>query len=220
MVTGLWRYPVKSLGGEPLEELEVDERGVAGDRLWALVDPAGGIASGKTTRRFRRVPGLLAHRARLGRDGVPTIVLADGRESAPTDALAEELAGSGWRFEVEGAVSHFDAGALHLVTTATLASLGGAAGHEVEPERLRPNVLLESAEREEAWLGRRVAIGEVELEVTGPAPRCVMVNMAHGELPRRPRLLKTIGRWNGLDAGVYATVVRPGRIRLGDRCVW
>jgi hypothetical protein len=56
-VLELWRYPVKSLLGEPLEEVEVDERGFVGDRLFAVVDSNGKIGSGKTTRRFPCLPG-------------------------------------------------------------------------------------------------------------------------------------------------------------------
>lgn len=97
-VVGLWRYPVKSLCGERLERLAFDERGVVGDRVWGLVDEHGKIASGKTTRRFRRVPGLLRHGARLGADGAPTLELADGRVLPPDDAVARELAGPRWRF--------------------------------------------------------------------------------------------------------------------------
>lgn len=215
-VGGLWRYPVKSLGGEPVAEVELDERGIVDDRRWALLDPEGGIASGKTTRRFRRVPGLLLHSAFLDGGGTPVVRLADGRELAPSDELAEELAGPGWRFGVESAVSHFDVGPVHVVTTATLRSLAEAAGHPVEPERLRPGILVEGEEREEAWLGRRLRVGEVELEVTERAERCVMVGLEQRELVKRPRLLKTIGAWNDLDAGVYADVRSPGRIRVGD----
>ena len=74
-VAALRRYPVKSLRGEELERLEVDGRGPVGDRLWALVDEQGKLASGKPTRRFRKVPGLLEHSSRL--DGeVPVIELS------------------------------------------------------------------------------------------------------------------------------------------------
>jgi uncharacterized protein YcbX len=216
-VVGLWRYPVKSLGGEEAATFELDGRGLVADRLWGLVDPVGKIASGKWTRRFRRVPGLLLHRARLGEDGLPLLDLADGRTARLEDAVAEELAGPGWRFAREGSVSHFDAGAVHLLTTATLAGIGAAAGEDVEVERLRPNVLVDAGdEREESWIGRRIVVGAVELEVVGPAPRCVMVNEAQPGLPRRRTLLRTIGRWNAVNAGVYASVVRPGCISLGD----
>jgi uncharacterized protein YcbX len=215
-VLDLWRYPVKSLAGERCAELELDARGVTGDRLWALVDRDGKIASGKTTRRFRRVDGLLRHSSALGEGGEPIVQLADGRTVAPGPAVAAELAGPGWRFDREAAVSHLDAGPVHVVTTATLAGLGAADGAIVEPERLRPNVLVESDVREEEWVGRRLRIGAVELEVTGTTERCVMVGQAQLRLSKRPRLLRTLVEWNDLQAGVYASVVRPGRVRVGE----
>src|SRR5690606_6213442 len=44
-----WRYPVKSMLGEPASELRVDARGVAGDRAYAVRDPGGKLGSGKNT---------------------------------------------------------------------------------------------------------------------------------------------------------------------------
>lgn len=56
-VSGLWRYPVKSMQGEPLAAAEVSERGFAGDRAYAFVDSlTGKIASAKNPRKW---PGLL-----------------------------------------------------------------------------------------------------------------------------------------------------------------
>jgi uncharacterized protein YcbX len=216
-VAGLWRHPVKSFAGERLEEVELDARGVVADRRWALVRQDGKIASGKRTRRFRRVDGLLRHAARLGPDGTPVLHLLDGRVLRPTAAVAEELAGPGWRFDREREISHFDSGPVHLVTTAALRSLAEADGAPVEPARVRPNLLIDAGdEREEAWTGRRLVVGDVELEVTVPTVRCVMVGHEQAALAKRKYLLKTIGRWNGVCLGMYATVVRPGTLRVGD----
>ncbi|HEV2887924.1 MAG TPA: MOSC N-terminal beta barrel domain-containing protein [Jatrophihabitans sp.] len=55
----LARYPVKSMRGEQLASAEVERRGLVGDREWAVYTPDGGIGSGKSSRRFRRVDGLL-----------------------------------------------------------------------------------------------------------------------------------------------------------------
>lgn len=125
-VSGLWRYPIKSVDGESLDALRFDRRGVERDREWALVDAEGGIASGKPTTRFRKVPGLLCHARRLNGE-VPVIVLADGPrapvDSAEAGRLVEEIAGPGWSLQREDAVPHFDAGAVHLVTSATLETL-------------------------------------------------------------------------------------------------
>src|SRR5215208_8343971 len=146
-VAELWRYPVKSLGGERVTSVAVDERGVAGDRIWALTDTEGGIASGKTTRRFRALPGLMRHRSHLDGDE-PVITLTDGRSaracSPELDAVVAAISPPGWALQREASIRHFDAGAVHVVTTATLATLSAAAGEPVGVERLRPNILLDT----------------------------------------------------------------------------
>jgi uncharacterized protein len=60
-VTGLWRFPVKSMRGEQLDEAQVTERGLVGDRAYALIDTdTGKVVSAKSVKRF---PDLLACRA-------------------------------------------------------------------------------------------------------------------------------------------------------------
>jgi len=223
-VAQLWRYPVKSLAGERLPAVSVDGRGLVRDRLWALVDPDGRIASGKTTRRFRNVPGLLRHRSHLAADDRPEVTLAGGRSaqagSPQLDALLAETAPAGWSLQGEGSTPHFDAGAVHVVTTATLATLGSGDGEPLAVERLRPNLVLDTnggaAFPEDAWLGRTLRVGAVELRIVMRTERCVMVGHAQATLPSRPTLLKRIGRVNGACAGVYADVILPGTIAEGD----
>ena len=55
-LAGLWRYPVKSLGGEACEALELEARGVAHDRVFAVRTASGKLGSGKSTRRFQPAP--------------------------------------------------------------------------------------------------------------------------------------------------------------------
>jgi uncharacterized protein len=224
-VAGLWRYPVKSLAGEPMRALRVDQRGVELDRVWGLVDREGGIASGKTTRRFRKVPGLLRHSSHLDGQPVPVITLADGRcarvDSPEAGQLVREIAGPGWSLQREDSVSHFDEGAVHLITTTTVATLSDAAREPISVERLRPNVLLETDATgfpEDEWVGQTLRLGEVGLQIVGRAVRCVMVNHAQPTLRPRRDVLKTIGALNGSYAGVYANVLAPGTIRTGDKC--
>jgi uncharacterized protein YcbX len=219
----LWRYPVKSLAGERLHRVTVNRRGLDGDRLWALVDPDGGIASGKTTRRFRRLPGLLHHRSHL-EDGVPVITLADGRSaragSGERAALVSEIAPPGWSLQREDRTPHLDAGPVHLVTTPALATLSKVAGEPIPVGRLRPNLLLEVDHTapfpEDEWLGRTMLIGGVELRILDRTERCAMVGHAQSSLEAHPTLLKTIGRINGVCAGVYAEVTVPGVLNEGD----
>ncbi len=52
----LWRYPVKSMQGEELHAFEMTERGVLGDRAYALLDPASGkVVSAKNPRKWGRL---------------------------------------------------------------------------------------------------------------------------------------------------------------------
>ncbi|MFC8428277.1 MOSC N-terminal beta barrel domain-containing protein [Streptomyces sp. NPDC057253] len=64
VIERIWRYPIKSTGGELLDRAEVEFRGLVGDRLFAVRDAQGKFGSGKNTRRFRRMPGLLQLRSR------------------------------------------------------------------------------------------------------------------------------------------------------------
>jgi uncharacterized protein len=222
-IAQIWRYPVKSLAGERLEAVHVDARGLDGDRLWALVDPDGGIASGKTTTRFRKLTGLLHHSSRLD-DGVPIITLADGRSARVDDPVVDSLlaaiAPPGWSLQPENSTPYFDAADVHLVTTRTLATLSEAVGETVPVQRLRPNLLLELEYNapfpEDGWVGRTLRVGTAEVRVVARCERCVMVGHSQAALESRPKLLKMIGVVNDVCAGVYAEVVTPGDLCEGD----
>lgn len=232
-VVSLARYPVKSMAGEHPEALDIDERGAVGDRLWAAYTPDGGIGSGKTTRRFRRVDGLLALRARLDGDGhdgdAPLVAFPGGgelRAGVPTtDAALSELLGRPLRLARETGVPHHDDAPLHLVTTASLRRLEELTGLAAGPARCRPNIVLDvegSEFAEDDWHGRRLAIGsEVVCRLGAGMPRCVMIDMAqpHDGLDHDGRLLKAIADVHDLDLGLMVFVERPGRLRVGDTAV-
>jgi MOSC domain-containing protein len=70
---------------------------------------------------------------------------------------------------------------------------------------------------ENDWIGRTVAIGDtIRLAITGPCPRCVMITLPQGDLPKDPGILRTAARHNAVNVGVYASVVSGGTIRRGD----
>lgn len=238
VVASLWRYPVKSMRGEHCDRLWLDQRGVIGDRLYAVRDEAGKFGSGKTTRRFRRIDGLLRFRAVYDRDSnddPPLLTFPDGTTQRGDDP-AIDAALSSWlglpvTLSREAAISHFDAGPLHLLTTAslcTLRTLGASflTGTEDRAEavldgrRFRPNILIESEADgfpEEAWQGQELAVGaDVRLRVVERTERCVMVNLAQDDLPADARILRAVARVNAACLGVYAEVLRPGVIGTGD----
>jgi uncharacterized protein YcbX len=117
----------------------------------------------------------------------------------------------------------FDLGLVHLVTTSTLGRLHAhSPGSRFEARRFRPNLVIEPDDGaegfvEDGWIDRTLAIGdEVRLRVTDPTPRCVMTTLAQGDLPKDPGVLRAAVKENWGNVGVYATVVRGGRIRRGD----
>lgn len=130
----------------------------------------------------------------------------------------------------------FDYGVLHLLTTGTLYRLRELGrGSRFEPRRFRPNLLVamsgvDAGFAENGWLGRQLAAGaEVRLEAMDPTPRCVVVTLPLGDLPRDPEILRTVARHNQAAsvtlapgvvmpavAGLYASVLREGTIRSGD----
>src|SRR3954467_12273344 len=176
VVAALWRYPVKSMAGERLTEAgvggrgpeaAVGERGLDGDRLYAVRDPAGKFGSGKNTGRFRRMPGLHAFAARYDGD-VPVLTFPDGRvvrgDTAQVHAeLAAALGFPGVELAEEAEIPHHDEAPLHLVTTSSLAWLAERApGVALDERRFRANLLLDTGPApelaEEAWLGKRIRI--------------------------------------------------------------
>ncbi len=79
-VTQLWRYPVKSMIGERVDSIALDELGVVGDRTWAARDlERGGI------RGAKKIGGLMQLAARDTDDGQVEITLPDGATISTTD---------------------------------------------------------------------------------------------------------------------------------------
>jgi uncharacterized protein YcbX len=222
-VAAVYRFPVKSLRGELLEEIEVEVRGLAGDRLWSVRDPDGKLGSGKSTRRFRRMDGLLELTARYDRD-VPVVGFPDGTllrgDDPQVHAALSDHVGRPVTLEREAEVSHFDEGPVHLVTTASLRTLAREHGTAVDERRTRANVVLDHDAPgfpEHAWVGRRIRLGgTVVLRVLDEMPRCVMVTMAQDDLGSDPTLLRDITEHAHGALGVVCAVERPGTLRRGD----
>lgn len=224
MVAELWRYPVKSMLGEQVAALDLVPQGVVGDRGFAVRGADGKLGSGKSSRRFRRMPGLLTAAARLGADGVTEVQLPDGRTAtagdATTDAALTTLLGEPVELVEDRTGAHLDDAPVHLATTASLRWLEDQVDDtRVDARRLRPNVVVACEEAgivEAAWTGRRLHIGSAALLVTAETVRCAMVAVEQQELARAPRLLRALEQGNDLCLGVYATVEVTGRVAVGD----
>ena len=232
----LARYPVKSAAGQSLTEAAVDARGLVHDRVWAVYTADGGIASGKTSRRFRRVEGLLQWQGSASTAGsdrlpeVPEMTVAELRSPdgevhrvdgpAASAALSRAL-GQPLQLRREGAVPHHDDCGVHVVTTSSLRRLEQLVGSPVDPSRLRANVVLDTAGTgflEDEWEGAELALGpEVVLRLGAGMPRCVMVDQPQREVAAEAGVLRALGRAHDTELGLQAEVLRPGTVRVGHR---
>jgi uncharacterized protein YcbX len=118
--------------------------------------------------------------------------------------------------------TYFDAFPVLVLTTSALRSLAEALpGSVVDVRRFRPNLVVDTGDApghpEREWAGRSLQVGDAELRVVVGCPRCVMVTREIDEdTPQDRALLRYVVRELDQDVGVYAEVVRPGTVRLGD----
>lgn len=218
-VQRLRRYPVKSMGGEDLDAVEVGARGLAGDRWYAVVDDGGHLASGKNTRRFRRHDEVFAYAARTVGDRVE-VVGRGGSWVVGDPALDRELTramGTPMRVRHETAVPHHDEGPVSLVGTATLDWVARELGADADPRRFRANVVVGTEEPfvEESWVGRDLRVGALVLRVVDRLSRCRMIDLAQ-DGAAQARVLKPLTATREMFLAVYAEVTSPGRVALGD----
>lgn len=229
-VASLWRCPIKSTAGEVLDAAALDQRGLTHDRGWAAYTDDGGIASGKTTRRFRKIEGLMHWRSNMpaGADGTPQLIAPDGSTYLASDPAASKALshafGRPLTLRQETTVRHHDESGVHVVTTASLRRVEQLIDEPIDPLRLRANIVLDTAGVgfvEDGWIGADIAIGTQVVLRLGPGMvRCVMADQAQADVaPARP-MLQTLGRAHDLQLGLQATVIQPGTIRIGDEaCV-
>lgn len=175
--------------------------------------------------------------------GRPVTLASEPPSGAELDrAVPEEVLESGVEARVRSvpleigaaapAGTFFDFAPLHLLTTSTLDAVAASSPRgAVEAERYRPNLVIRTPGgpdfAENDWTGRELRIGdEVLLRVVARSPRCAIPTLEHGSFPRDtdalrvPAFRNRISPAEGLDpepcAGVYAQVIRSGRVRTGD----
>lgn len=228
-VSALWRYPVSSMGGERLERAPVGLSGIAGDRIWGLLDAGSErIASPGREKHFIEVP---RGHARFTGEGVE--VSADSETwAAPDDpATIEGLSATfGFRPLLKpfdpiasgGFRPRYEHAPLHIVTTAAMRSLGRAVpGSVIDERRFRPNIVVDwpdgtHALPEAEWIGREIRIGDVVLRGISPCGRCGFITLEQEGLPLDVELLRAVVKRYERNFGIYCEVVTPGEIRLGE----
>ena len=224
-VVALWRYPVKSMAGESLQDVAVSWHGLAGDRRWAFVRNDT-PQSGFPWFTLRQRADLNHFQPSFVDPALPdksrTVVRTpSGNTLDVTDpALAEELDPNGVR-AIRQNRGVFDTFPLSLVTIATIEQLGKTVGAPLDPQRFRPNVLVQTEDgapfAEDEWVGQLLRIGGLRMRVDQRDRRCIVTTIEPMTTERTPEILRTIARERQGCLGVYGTTVAPGRIAVNDQ---
>ncbi|WP_281883759.1 MOSC domain-containing protein [Paenibacillus sp. YYML68] len=230
----LYRYPVKSLAGEGLTRCTVEAYGVWGDRALAFGDPSK--TGGSRYYTAREIPQLLAYRAELsGEDescdaaSAVRVTTPDGRVLGWEEPLLQEIqaltpqpVGLMACTEEGSPPIVVDIESILIVTKESLRTVEALWGKHTDMRRFRPNLVVAldaGAPDEQAWVGKKLIIGGVELDVAMPCERCSLINVDPVTLERDPSLLKLLYQKLNTHFGVYATVRRTGHIQVGDRVI-
>ena len=244
-IAALWRYPVKSMAGEPLDAAQLHDSGFAGDRVRGVLDVASG-----TILSAKRVPRLLQATARYADDdGSVTIELPDGTETGTADRAVDARL-STWLdrqvrlveadpderasfemdhpdddsqvFEIRMPPGRFSdtSSPIHLLTTASLRAVAASyPDGDWDPRRFRANVVVDcdgTSFVEEEWVDSELSLGAARLFVRKPTGRCVLTTRAQPGLVDDTAIYRTVRATNAGNLGVYLRVVQEGPVAVGD----
>ena len=229
-VEAIFRYPVKSMGGERLEVAELGWYGLEGDRRLAFrrMDDRTGMP----WLTASKLPDLLLfapHRRGDGAQGdLPTHVRTPDGQEMPVfgEDLATEIGRRHGAPVQMMQLRHgiFDEASISVIASDTVREIGRLAGESPDVRRFRPNVvvrLLRSVPfHEDEWLGGVLSFGEGDsgpaIAVTMRDVRCSMVNLDPDSARPAPEMMKAVVRANQNTAGIYGAVTRIGRLAVGQ----
>ena len=246
-VSRLRSSPVKGLAQDDVEALTLLPDGIRGDRRFVCADERlrrlytadlGPLARARAA--WDEAAGLLAVTLPDGLvvqatvELAPTAVELGSAFGRPMPAhevrgpLAGALSAAAGRplrlFQVP--VGFGSPGPVTLLGDGSVERLAAELGvPELDARRFKMSVELAglAPHAEDGWGGAVVRLGDAEVLVGGPVPRCVVTTRDPDTLARDHDTLRALLRYRGpLETGeppfgVYATVVRPGVVRLGDR---
>lgn len=228
----IYRHPVKSLGGESLEQSLVKKYGLYGDRAYAFLDHKrpGALLTA------RQVPEMLGYKAELcgektdDKDKFPRVKITSpaGRIfDLEEEAFKKEIEDMSGRqvtlvkHTPEDDLLAVDTAHILLITTSSLRKLEKLWGKPITARRFRANFIIALDKNEpfveREWLGGNMIVGDVELKLNVPCPRCNMINIDPDSLNRDRSLLKTVVREREGHFGIYASVIKTGAVKVGDK---
>jgi hypothetical protein len=226
VIRQLARFPVKSMRGEALASAEITLQGIAEDRRYAFVQSASRSAFPWLTAR--ELPELLNYRTSVERAGTPegavTVTTPRGEQWAvDSDDLRQALEARSGKviFLLRDYRGSYDVAPISLISRQTVARIAEESGTKEDVWRFRPNLLIDleggAAFDELQWVGRTLRIGDsARIAITEVDQRCMMITLDPATLEPSPSILKCVVQKHGQSAGIYATVLTAGEVRVGD----
>ena len=204
-ITELWRYPVKTMAGEPLQRVDIGPLGITGDRVVHVQDARGRVVTSRSHPRF------LSHHGSVGLNGA---VLVDHRPWDRPDVAADvvAIAGPGATLVRDEGPERFDVLPLLVATDGAIA----AFGHDAR--RLRPNIVIGGVEglSEGEWPGSCLRIGRVLIGVQDLRLRCIMTSYDPDTLVQDKDITRSIYRRFDGKLALNCFVIESGEIAVGD----
>jgi len=229
-VEAIFRYPVKSMGGERLEVSSLGWHGLDGDRRLAFrrIDDRGGFPW-LTASKLPDLVLFSPHRREDGGQGdLPTHIRTPDGEELPV--FGEELAtevGRRYRAPVQMMQMNngiFDEACISVIASETVREIARLASRSLDIRRFRPNIVVRLQRsvpfQEDEWVGGVLSFGEGDdapaITVTMRDTRCSIVNLDPNSASSAPEVLKTVVRAHQNTAGIYGAVTRIGRLAVGQ----
>ena len=229
-VAALYRFPVKSMGGESLERAPIYWHGLIGDRRQAFVKT--GDLSGFPWLTARDLPELVHYTAYLADPAnhrhSPVLVRTPSGDELPIESealreLLERQYGAPIHLMRSGRGAQ-DAASISVVGLGTVRALGERIGQPMDVRRFRQNIYLETPggepDVEDGWLGRLLIFGDGEpaarVRLVRPDHRCMIVNLSPEHPGQNPAVLREIVQSRNNCLGLYASVEGTGTIHVGD----
>ena len=245
--------PVKGLAIAQREEVLLEHSGVRENRRFHVIGDDGRLLNGKRLGELMRVAAEWDEETRTLALRFPDGSLADAvvelGEPVTTSfygrAVEGRLVDGPWADALSSFVGRplrlvqpvepgggldRGGGAVTLLSTASLEAIREAAGANgpVDPRRFRMLFGVEGVgpHEEDAWIGRRVRIGEATALLRGNVGRCIVTSRDPDTGARTLPTLDALAEYRGgvettepLPFGVWGTVAEPGPVRLGDAVV-
>ena len=241
VIESVWRYPVKSMAGEQLDEVFVAFAGVMGDRLYGLVNDKG--KPGFPWHTAREQENLLRYKPRYKHHGAtlkpehleaaqslgpginPLYPEAEqfAVEVETPDGQTFDLSSKAFMAHLKTAAksdalqlkftqrSQYDCRPLSLFSLQTCAQLSKELGMELDKRRFRANLY------ENDLIGSRLKIGDrLEISILERDPRCKIITLDPETAEANPKIIKQVAQAHGGYAGVYGAVLVEGMVKTGD----